>query len=191
MSSQRNLWIKNLLPSEILLFDMGIYIPASSFYQVLPVFELDDIQASDDLVNNIQNDNLLLSEDGMNTLSKQDSIDWLTAVSQQQLDDVTGGSGITPSQHRLLDQLVHDIAETSYYEPVYDVTYPWRVNSETYYTDNGKSTIIRELLYTYTDIWKYNTIVVKQWNGGAVTETLTGTVTYSGVYISNIEWVAS
>ena len=114
-------------------------------------------------------------------------------LTHQTPKSISGGSGgITESQHRALDQLVHEIAETNYYEITYDGTYTWRTSSEIWWTTSGKTQKIREILYTYdgTTIWKTVTIVIKQYDGtGTLEETLTGTVTYSGVFVDNIDWV--
>lgn len=101
-----------------------------------------------------------------------------------------GSGGITENQHRSIDQLVHAIAEDSYYEIEYNGTYTWRVDKEIWYTDSGKTTKIREIIYSYTSIWKYSAIVLKQYDGtGTLEETLTGTVVYSDIFIDNITWV--
>jgi hypothetical protein len=98
--------------------------------------------------------------------------------------------GITATQHRLLDQLVHEIAENSYCE--IERT-GGRVSSVLYYTDSGKSTKIREINYTRT-VGRISQIEVIQYNSGGspiTGETYTGTITRSGGRIQSIDWVLS
>ena len=97
-----------------------------------------------------------------------------------------GGSGITIPQHRALDQLVHDIAETSYLELTRTAG---RVSGITYWTDSGKTPKIRETTITRT-AGQVSTVVVKQYDGsGLLAETLTGTVTRTLGQVSSIDWV--
>jgi len=94
-------------------------------------------------------------------------------------DPRTGGSGLTPSTHRTQDQLVHDIAETSYDELVYTGS---RIDALITWTTAGKTQKIREELYTYAGN-QVTQIVTKQYDGAGVLvvgETMTETVTYSG-----------
>ena len=73
--------------------------------------------------------------------------------------------------HRAYDQLVHNIAETSYLEVTRNGS--GRITNVTYYTDSGKTTKIRECQVTRT-FGKVSQIVVIQYNGaGAIAETLT------------------
>jgi hypothetical protein len=96
--------------------------------------------------------------------------------------------GLSPAQHDLLDQLVHDIAENSYEE----LNYTGNVlNSVIIWTDSNKTTKIREWLYTYNGN-RINTEVVKQYDGSGILivgQTLTGTYSYSGNQLINITWV--
>ena len=98
--------------------------------------------------------------------------------------------GITSSQHRTLDQLVHEIAEDSYCEITRTAG---RVSSVISYTDSGKATKIRSIDYTRT-AGRISGVVIKQYNssGDVITgETLTGTITRSGGRVSSIDWVLS
>jgi hypothetical protein len=103
-------------------------------------------------------------------------------------DPRTGGGGLTPSTHRALDQLVHEIAETSYTEVVETAG---KVTAVIVWTDSGKTTKIREEEYTYTG-GQVTTIVTKQYDGtGTLVETYTETVTYSGGKVQSISGVLS
>jgi len=96
--------------------------------------------------------------------------------------------GITASQHRSLDQLVHNIAEDSYCEIE---RIGGRISSVIYYTDSGKSTKIRSVEYTRTS-GRISQIVYKQYDDDGnviIGETLTGTITRTSGRTSSIEWV--
>jgi hypothetical protein len=103
-------------------------------------------------------------------------------------DPRTGGGGLTPSTHRALDQLVHDVAENSYTETEKTAG---KISAVRTYTDSGKGTKIREEEYTYTS-GKVTTIVTKQYDGsGTLAETYTETITYSGAEVDTITGVLS
>lgn len=84
-----DLWIINITLADIVIEDLGIIIESASSYQVLPEYELDDIQHSDDLEFLINDDQVLLSENGTQNLSKQSSLDILTPVSKEDIDGVS------------------------------------------------------------------------------------------------------
>lgn len=99
-----------------------------------------------------------------------------------------GGSGITPAQHQALDQIVHNIAETSYLEVTRTAG---RVSDVTHWTDNTKTTKIRETNITRTS-GVVSSVVVKQYDGtGTLAQTLTGTVNRAGGQVASIDWVLS
>lgn len=88
--------------------------------------------------------------------------------------------------HPALDQLVHSIAETSYEKLTYSGS---KVTNRTYWTDSGMTVKIREYAYTYSG-QKIATETITQYDGaGSAVLTLTGTYTYSGAAIDNIDWV--
>ena len=96
--------------------------------------------------------------------------------------------GITTSQHRSLDQLVHEIAEDTYCE--IERT-GGRVSAVYYYEDDSKAVLIRSFEYTRTD-GRISQIVVKQYDeygDEIIGEILTGTITRSGGRVSSINWV--
>lgn len=92
-------------------------------------------------------------------------------------DLVAGSSGLTEGAHRVLDTLIHDLAEDGYEEYTYSGN---RVTNITVWTDSGKTTKIREWQYTYSGR-KVNTETVIQYNAsGAEAERLTISYSYSG-----------
>ena len=96
--------------------------------------------------------------------------------------------GITASQHRSLDQLVHELAEDSYAE--IERT-GGRVSGVTFYSDSGKTTKIREIEYNRT-AGRISQIIVTQYDSGGnpiTGEILTGNITRVGGRVSSIEWV--
>ena len=101
------------------------------------------------------------------------------------------GGGLTPASHRVLDQLVHDVAETSFTEVVYSGN---QVTDVIIWTDSGKTQKIREESYTYTGN-KVTTVVTKQYDGsGTLIPTIgtyTETITYSGARVESITGVLS
>jgi hypothetical protein len=102
------------------------------------------------------------------------------------LDSSTGG--ITAIAHRGLDQLVHVIAETSYYEINRS---EGRISSEIWWTDSGKTLKIREIDYTYSGI-NISSTATKQYDGaGNVVETYTETYNRTGNTITSIDGVFS
>lgn len=102
---------------------------------------------------------------------------------------LVSGSGLSAGSHRALDQLVHNIAETSYLEVTRDGG--GKTTDVIVWTDNGKTTKIREVNITRTS-GKVSSVVVKQYDGsGTLAETLTGTITRSSGKVASIEWVLS
>lgn len=98
------------------------------------------------------------------------------------------GSGITANQHLDLDQLVHDIAETSYLEVTRS---GGQVTDVIIYTDSGKTTKIREVNITRT-LGQVSQVVTKQYDGGgSLVQTLTQTITRSGGQVASIDAVLS
>jgi len=102
------------------------------------------------------------------------------------LKPTTGGGGLTPTSHRNLDQLVHDVSENSFTEVNKTGS---QVTSVVTWTDSGKTQKIREELYTYT-AGKVTTIVTNQYDAvGALAETYTETVAYTGAQVDDITGV--
>jgi hypothetical protein len=104
--------------------------------------------------------------------------------------NLRSGAGISEGSHRILDQLVHSIAEDSFEELSYTGS---KVDSIIVYTDSGKTTKIREELYTYSGN-KVSTVVTKQYDVSGVLivgETMTETFTYTGSTVTSIDRVMS
>lgn len=88
--------------------------------------------------------------------------------------------------HRAEDQLVHEIAETSFTEFTY---FGSQVTDVIVWTTAGKTQKIREENYTYTGN-KVDTVVTKQYDaGGTLVETYTETYSYSGNKVADITGV--
>jgi len=98
--------------------------------------------------------------------------------------NLRSGSGLSLGSHRTVDQLVHNIAETSFDEFLYTGA---RVDSAITWTTPAKTQKIREELYTYTGN-KVTTIVTKQYDGAGVLivgETMTEVLVYSGNQVTS------
>jgi hypothetical protein len=107
----------------------------------------------------------------------------LVAYIDGSVKSLTTGSGLSPSTHEVLDQLVHLIAEDSYEEYTYSGN---GVTDIVVWTDATKTTKIREENYTYTGN-KINTIVTKQYDGsGTLVLTMTETYSYTGNKVDDI-----
>jgi hypothetical protein len=106
-------------------------------------------------------------------------------LQQKQIEGL-GGGALTPSNHKTLDQLVHNIAETSYEEYIRSGN---QVTDIIIWTDSGKTTKIREENFTYS-AGKISTIVTKQYDGaGVLAETLTDTYNFTGNQLTSIDRV--
>lgn len=93
---------------------------------------------------------------------------------------------LTRPIHRVIDQLAHLVAETSYMEVTRS---GGQVTNVTYWTDSGKTTKIRETAITRSG-GQVSTIVETQYDTmGMAVETLTGTVTRSSGQVVSIDWV--
>ncbi|MHA2404787.1 MAG: hypothetical protein ACXADH_17455 [Candidatus Kariarchaeaceae archaeon] len=112
----------------------------------------------------------------------------MTNLIQQKQIEGLGGGALTPANHRPLDQLVHNIAETSYEELTYTGN---QLDSVIIWTNSGKTVKIRETSYTYSGSRPATETIIQYDGAGAVItgETLTGTYTYSGNKLDNIDWV--
>jgi hypothetical protein len=124
------------------------------------------------------NDNQLIDIDGSGNLQFEDTVTGVVTLAS-----LVGGGGLTPTTHKDLDQLVHDIAETSYTEVTYTSNRPTDI---IIWTSVAKATKIRECNLTYTG-GLVTTAVTKQYDGsGVLVETLTSTPSYTGGIINNI-----
>lgn len=111
-------------------------------------------------------------------------------VQSQPIQKVSGGGGggLTPSLHRLLDQLVHNIAETSYVEVIRS---GGNVTDIITWASSAKLLKIRECNITRTS-GKVSQVVIKQYDGsGIVVETLTKIIARTGGSVTSIDVVLS
>ena len=126
------------------------------------------------------------AEEGLVRYVSGDLVAFLGGV----VKSLTTGSGLSAGAHRALDQLIHGIAEDSFEEMTYTGS---KVTAIIVWTDAGKTTKIREELFTYTGN-QATTIVTKQYDvAGAliVGETMTETLSYTGTKIDDITRVMS
>ena len=97
-------------------------------------------------------------------------------------------TGLTSGQHQALDQLVHNIAQTSYEEIT---TTDGNITDVTTYTDVTKVTPIRAEQIAYAD-GKVDTVTTIQYDGsGSEVERLVETYTWSGGSVTSISKVFS
>jgi len=131
----------------------------------------------------IQNDTsdddvVLVSRDVSGNLTLQDAVTSLKTLAQ-----LAAGTGMTEEQHRVLDQLVHDLAENYFEEYTYS---SGNVTNVTTWETSGKLKKIREEQYTYSS-GKVSQAVTIQYDGsGNEVERLTETYTYSGSRVASV-----
>ena len=117
------------------------------------------------------------------------SLSFTTATNlQSALEDLSAGSGVTPGQHRDLDQLVHDIVEDAFTE----ITRVGGVATNvTIWTDNGKTIKIRESQITRTAGKVSQTVDIQYDAAGAVIvgETMTKTYNRTNGQVTSIDEV--
>jgi hypothetical protein len=102
-------------------------------------------------------------------------------------DVANNASGISSSQHEILDTLIHNIAEDGYSVITYSGN---NIINYTIWTDSSMVTKIRDYTINYTISpcnQKIDQVVTKQYNNlGLVVQTLTENFVYSGNKIINI-----
>lgn len=91
-----------------------------------------------------------------------------------------------PANHLAVDQLVHNIAETSFFQVSRSGGF---VTTVTYWTDSGMSTKVRETTLSRTGSQVSGIVDVQYDSTGSAVQTLTGTVTRSSGQIVSIDWV--
>lgn len=137
------------------------------------------------LQNNVSNDgDVFVSRDAAGNLVFKDQVN-----TQKTLTDlVVGTGGLTEESHRLLDQLVHNLAENYYEEYQYA---GGRVTNVITWADETRTKKIREEQYTY-DSGKIVQVVIIQYNAaGAEVERITESYTYSGNRVASVSAVRS
>jgi hypothetical protein len=92
---------------------------------------------------------------------------------------------LIPQTHKILDQLVHDIAENSYTEIIKT---NGKVSNMILWTNSNKLEKIREINISRVS-GKVNEIVTKQYNSGSLVETYTETFTRTGTSVTSIQGV--
>lgn len=180
-------WVKNNLGVDTEIADLGTVLTPSQEIDLYTIVDVNEVNQSAAIGNlfTLEAANTVDFLDGSGgTAISPDEVRMLY-ISQDELDAI-GGSGITESQHRALDQLVHLIAENAYTEYTYSGN---QVTDEIMWTDSGKTIKIRETNFTYTGN-KVNTEAIKQYNAvGALLETLTKTYTFTGNKVTSINEV--
>jgi len=94
------------------------------------------------------------------------------------------GSGLTEPSHRVVDQLVHNLAEDSFTEYIYSGN---QITNEIVWADATKVTKIRESTFTYTGNKITQAVTVQYDGAGAPVETLTEVFTYTGNKITSVD----
>lgn len=98
-------------------------------------------------------------------------------------DLAAAGAGITPTTHRDLDQLVHEIAETSFDEVIRT---GYLVSDIITWTDAGKTLKIREQNILYTG-WLPTQVTTTQYDGaGVAVEIVVEAFAHTGYLVSSI-----
>ena len=127
-----------------------------------------------------------VSRDASGNMTFKDIVDGTERTLSDLLAGV--GGGISEAQHEALDTLNHNIVETSYEEYVYTGN---RVDDIIIWTNNTKTTKIREINFTYSGSL-VTTIVTKQYDGGGtLVDTITETLNYTGNKLDDIDRVNS
>ena len=180
-------WVRNNLGVEKRIDDLGQAFTASEeldLYDISTIAEVNESAAQGDLKTAEAAGDISYLDGPAGSPIPPEEVS-IFYVTQDELDAI-GGSGITEAQHRDVDQLVHLIAEDSFLELTYSGN---NVQDAITWTDNGKTIKIREVNITYTGN-KATTVVTKQYNAvGALVETYTETIAYSGQKVDTVTGV--
>jgi len=139
----------------------------------------------------LRDENVYLGRDVAGNMLFRDAVD----ATERTLSDLLsgGGGGLLPGTHRVLDQLVHDIAENFFVDFDYLSSKKKRVTRMTYWTDASMTTKIRESLITYGsgDLKKKPIEVATiQFDGsGTEVERLTESITYDDKKVLSVQGV--
>lgn len=176
-------WVKNNAVIDTEIADLGFVLSGSQELDLYTACDISDVNQSASLgdLSILEAANTIdyLSGPGGSAIAADDAP--IFNVSQTQIDTISA-SGITETQHKNLDQLVHDIAENGYTEYTYSGN---KVSSEIIWTTPDKTLKIREFSFVYTGN-KVLTETVIQYNGaGAAVQTLTRTFSYTGNKIAS------
>ena len=165
--------------------------PADDFPFDVPLTAQEDaLEAAGIYLQDINNrdEQILITRSGDNMMFYDITVG--SGVSLYQLLQGETGGGITTGQHRALDQLVHNVAESSYEEYVY---VGGKISSIITWTDVSKTTKIRQEDFSYTGN-KVTTATTVQYDaaGSPVTgETMVETFNYSGNDIVSVDRVVT
>lgn len=129
--------------------------------------------------SDVSNDDaVLISRDASGNLTLKDAVTSLKTLAQ-----LAAGTGMTEEQHRVLDQLVHGLAENYYEEYTYS---GGRVTNCTIWETSGKLKKIREEQYDY-DGSRVSQVVTIQYDGsGNEVERLTEVYGYTGSRVDSV-----
>ena len=134
--------------------------------------------------NDTSNDDaVVISRDASNNLTFKDGVTALKTLAQ-----LAAGTGMTPEDHRILDQLVHSLAEDYYEEYTYNGS---QVTACVTWETSEKLRKIREEQYSYTGNKVTEVVTIKYDDYGDEVERLTETYTYSGSKLDNVTAVRS
>lgn len=128
-------------------------------------------------------DTVLLSRDASGNMTFQDDVTGLKTLAQ-----LTAGTGMTPEDHRVLDQLVHGLAENYYEEYTYSGP---RVTTCIVWETPEKLKKIREEQYSYFGSRLTQVITIQYDVSGAEVERLTETYSYTDGRIASVTAVRS
>jgi hypothetical protein len=103
-------------------------------------------------------------------------------------DPRQGGTGMTENDHRVVDQLVHDLAEDYFEEYIYSGN---QVTSVIAWTDSGKTTKIRETQFAYSGNQVTTETIIQFDEFGSEVERIVLTYAYTGNKVSNVTCVRS
>lgn len=135
--------------------------------------------------NNSSNDaNVTISRDADGNLTFKDVFN----AEKKLTELVAGTGGLTEESHRLLDQLVHELAEDFYEEYVYSGN---QLVAVVTWKNSNKLLKVREEQYTYSSGKIQQAVRIQYDNSGNEVERITETYTYSGSRIVSISAVRS
>lgn len=146
--------------------------PSEDFPDVRGVHIQNDT-SDDEVVAISRNANNMTFKDGANT--------------EKTLTELLAGSGgLTESTHKILDSLVHEIAENAYEEYTFSGN---KISNIIIWTDTNKTTKIREFSYVFANN-KISTETAKQYDSnGDLLATLVATYAFSGNNIASVTYV--
>lgn len=127
-----------------------------------------------------KDEDVYLTRDAAGNMVFRDAVD---ATERTISDFLTGGSGITESEHRDLDQLVHNIAEDSFDEVLRT---GFLVSDIITWTDAGKTQKIREQNIIYTGFNPTQITYTQYDAAGVAVEIVVETISYTGFLVDSI-----